>query len=286
MLKPAFIHPPPKFSLSNHHLQLSWPRLALLNVTFPELQSVVETNAKQRFALIPASDLATTPNHAPPHDPLNPAHYRIRATQGHSLPIASENLLTPIQLTDPDCPDQVVHGTYDSKWKLILKSGGLRPMGRQHVHFALGLPSKGGAAHSQLGADTLPSSSSSAAIGLRPTPKEDENSVEQTADPTSTADETIIAPAPMLSPSTQPLASATQNPDPQPIISGMRATASVLIWVDLKRSLKAGALTWWRSANGVVLTEGDAERKVGLEWIERVERRGGGLIWEGSSRKD
>lgn len=154
-------------------------------------------------------------------------------------------------------------------------------MGRQHVHFALGLPSKGGALHSQSGADTVPSSS--AAIGVVQIPKGDENSGEQTADPTSTADETIIAPAPTLSPSTQPLASATQNPDPQPIISGMRATASVLIWVDLKRSLEAGALTWWRSANGVVLTEGDAERKVGLEWVERVERRGGGVIWGGGS---
>lgn len=64
-----------------------------------------------------------------------------------------------------------------------------------------------------------------------------------------------------------------------PVISGMRATAQILIWVDVKRSL-AGGLKWWKSANGVILTEGDANKFVLMEWVDRVERRGGELIWK------
>lgn len=268
---------PFRFPLPDHHCQLSWHRLASLNVTFPELQSVVETNAKQRFTLIPAPELATDlelatdSDHTPTHDPLNPAHHLIRATQGHSLPIASENLLTPILATDPDCPDLVVHGTFHSKWKLIRESGGLRPMGRQHVHFALGLPSEG-AALFRPGANTITSASTTE---VEEKQKGNGDSSEQIANPTSTADDPTLAPVPTLPSATQAPTSAKQSLSSQPVISGMRATATVLIWVDLKRSLEAGALKWWRSANGVVLTEGDAKGKVGLEWVNRVEMRGG-----------
>jgi len=34
----------------------------------------------------------------------------------------------------------VVHGTYFAFWSRIVASGGLRPMGRNHVHFSTGLP--------------------------------------------------------------------------------------------------------------------------------------------------
>lgn len=69
------------------------------------------------------------------------------------------------------------------------------------------------------------------------------------------------------------------NSTSTPVISGMRATAQILIWVDVKRSL-AGGLKWWKSANGVILTEGDANKFVLMEWVNRVERRGGELIWK------
>ena len=87
-----------------------------------------------------------------------------------------------------------------------------------------------------------------------------------------------IIPDDAVSPSPPPPASTSA---PEPVVSGIRASASVLIWVNVKRSLDAGALTWWRSANGVVLTEGDADGRVGLEWVDRVERRRGGVIWNG-----
>lgn len=69
------------------------------------------------------------------------------------------------------------------------------------------------------------------------------------------------------------------------VISGMRASASILVWVDVKRSAEEGGLKWWRSNNGVVLTEGDEKGVVKMEWVERVERRGKGTgeaqsIWK------
>ncbi|KAL8699711.1 MAG: hypothetical protein Q9201_005853, partial [Fulgogasparrea decipioides] len=113
---------------------LSWPRLRSLHVTFPELQNIVATNSKQRFFLTPTAS-CTSPTSSKPSD------YLIRATQGHSLHIASENLLTPLLPDDAECPEEVVHGTFEDNWKLILETGGLKRMGRQHVHFALGVPS-------------------------------------------------------------------------------------------------------------------------------------------------
>ena len=70
------------------------------------------------------------------------------------------------------------------------------------------------------------------------------------------------------------------------VISGMRKGASMLIWVDVKRSLEEGGLKWWRSENGVVLTEGDEDGVVRLEWVKRVVRRGTGeVLWVGKEGK-
>jgi len=67
------------------------------------------------------------------------------------------------------------------------------------------------------------------------------------------------------------------------VISGMRKDASVLIWVDVVRS--GEKMRWWRSANGVVLTEGDEEGVVPLEFVKRVVRRGTGeVIWRPEER--
>lgn len=69
--------------------------------------------------------------------------------------------------------------------------------------------------------------------------------------------------------------------DVDKVISGMRSTSTVLIWVDVKRSL-AGGVKWWRSENGVVLTEGVGEPKMlRFEWFGWVEVRGSGKVLYG-----
>lgn len=137
------------------------------------------------------------------------AEFEIRAVQGHSIQsVASDtSLLTPITLENPSSiPSTCVHGTFYSAWKLILSSGGLKRMGRNHAHLAIG--------------PTL------AEIGI-----------------TEQGDGDV---------------SADGN---NKVISGMRSDAQLLIYIDLKGCLedvKARDLDmqWWRSQNGVILTEG------------------------------
>jgi 2'-phosphotransferase len=71
----------------------------------------------------------------------DPNDYLIRANQGHSIKVDTEGLLVPITSEAGNIPETVVHGTDERAWTLIMKSGGLRRMGRNHIHFASGLPS-------------------------------------------------------------------------------------------------------------------------------------------------
>ncbi len=79
------------------------------DLDYPTLQQVVATNSKQRFAL---SDDGT----------------RIRANQGHSVAI-------DLGLTPQTPPDILYHGTSEKSLDAI-RSGGLQPMKRQHVHLS------------------------------------------------------------------------------------------------------------------------------------------------------
>ena len=67
----------------------------------------------------------------------------IRANQGHTLAgVAAAELLTPI--TNAAMFPTVIHGTTQHAWQLILASGGLSRMARNHIHFAVGLPGASG----------------------------------------------------------------------------------------------------------------------------------------------
>jgi 2'-phosphotransferase len=94
-----------------------------------------------------SSDGAAPPQEQPAPESLqsipesdDPADYLIRANQGHSIKVDAEGLLVPITQEANNIPETVVHGTDERAWNLILKGGGLRRMGRNHIHFASGLP--------------------------------------------------------------------------------------------------------------------------------------------------
>ncbi|CAD0113748.1 unnamed protein product, partial [Aureobasidium uvarum] len=196
-----------------------------LKATLDEVKQIVAENDKQRFSLIhksaapsaasvPADDAATSlasdiPSQHPESD--DPADYLIRANQGHSLEIASENLLAPI--TEENLPSIVVHGTTHSAWPQIVATGGLKKMARTHVHFASGLPA-----------------------GFKSEDKDSSNA---------------------------------------PVISGMRNSSSVLVYVDIKKAIEAG-IKFWKSENGVILSEGDDKGVIGLQFFSRAEDRTGG----------
>lgn len=67
------------------------------------------------------------------------------------------------------------------------------------------------------------------------------------------------------------------------VISGIRHNSEVLIFVDIKRAVEEGGLKFWMSANGVVLTEGDAQGRLGLEYVNRIvdTKNQLGVLWQG-----
>ncbi|KAF8864111.1 Tpt1/KptA family RNA 2'-phosphotransferase [Acephala macrosclerotiorum] len=120
---------------------LKWQRLRSLHPTFDDVKTAVADNAKQRFSMKPNPALKSPP------DPNSeePSDWVIRANQGHSIAVDSAALLLPITLEAGNIPDIVVHGTYYAFYQSIVESGGLKKMGRNHIHFSTGLPEdKGG----------------------------------------------------------------------------------------------------------------------------------------------
>jgi 2'-phosphotransferase len=117
-------------------LKLKWRRIQSLQATFSDIQTAVTDNAKQRFSLRPNPDISP----APGANDTDPSHWLIRANQGHSIAVESAALLKPITLEAGNVPDIVVHGTYYAFYPAIVASGGLKNMGRNHVHFSTGLP--------------------------------------------------------------------------------------------------------------------------------------------------
>ncbi|KAI3343497.1 hypothetical protein F4824DRAFT_10598 [Ustulina deusta] len=215
---------------------MQWPRLRALNPTLAEIRDEVATNAKQRFSMKPNPETSARADE-------DVAYWLIRANQGHSIAVASEGLHTPITAAAGNVPDVVIHGTYFAFWPAIVAAGGLKKMGRTHVHFGTGIPSG----------------------------DDDDDDDDETA----------------------------EGGRPK-VVSGMRADAELLIFVDVERALRdaaaaaaataadedgggggGGGLKWWMSENNVVLTEGDADGVVPLKYFKEVRgrRQGVGVLW-------
>merc|ERR1712072_1615118 len=126
-------------------------------------------------------------------------------------------------------PQTAVHGSTHAAWPLIVSSGGLKPMTRNHVHFASGLPA-----------------------GFKSVVEENDN-----VDGDGTAQQNAA-----------------------PVISGMRKSSTILIFLDLAKAMDTG-MKFGISDNGVILSEGNAEGLIPLELFKRVEdRTGQGVLLE------
>ena len=148
-----------------------------------DVRVVVETNSKQRFALKTDGDTG---------------ELWIRANQGHTVrSVQDDALLT--EITDPAELPTVVHGTYLAALPAI-QVAGLSRMGRNHIHFAVGMPEGAG------------------------------------------------------------------------VISGMRASAEVVIQLDVAATMAAG-IKLYRSANNVVLSPGNASGHIPPEYFSAIEQR-------------
>ncbi|KAF3769854.1 hypothetical protein M406DRAFT_325339 [Cryphonectria parasitica EP155] len=109
---------------------LQWGPLRTLNVSVQEVIDITASNEKQRFSMKAVDNTAA--------EQADASYWLIRANQGHSIPLDDEGLLNPITLDN--IPPTVVHGTYFAFWPSIVENGGLRRMGRNHVHFSTGPP--------------------------------------------------------------------------------------------------------------------------------------------------
>lgn len=147
-------------------------------------------------------------------------------------------------------------------------------MSRAHVHFATGLPRRDGGGGGGEGGGA-PEAEAKAKATAKANGEEELVAVE-----------TLDSAAPGGQGGQEKIVTAAAAAE-KAVISGMRSTADVLVWVDLRRSAQEGGLRWWKSENGVVLTEGDDKGMVGLEWIVKVEKRGTGeVVWRPSGEKD
>lgn len=231
--------------------------LAGLKTSLEEIKSLVADNDKQRYTLIHVSSKPEDEGAGAAallNEDQAVANYLIRANQGHSLKVEDDGLITPLTIDAADLPDMVVHGTRTQAWPLIVASGGLKPMGRNHVHFATGLPREIEKARQKSQTNT-PSTSNTF------------------ADPSQTrkGDETA--------------AIEDGNASKQDVISGMRSSSSILMFLNLQMALKKG-IKFGRSANGVILSEGGLDGIVPLEVFERVEDRRGRVLLDGGRLVD
>ncbi|KAJ4391593.1 tRNA 2'-phosphotransferase [Gnomoniopsis smithogilvyi] len=67
------------------------------------------------------------------------------------------------------------------------------------------------------------------------------------------------------------------------VVSGMRGDAELLVYVDVRKSLEEGAMSWWMSENGVVLTEGIGEEGlVPVKYFKEVvgRKEDVGVLWK------
>lgn len=155
-------------------------------VTEEQIQCIVDTNDKKRFTLEIDRDTGKL---------------KICANQGHSLQVEDLDL-KPI--TDASSYPVVVHGTNERCFGKILQEG-LKPMGRNHVHFAPGEPGEDG------------------------------------------------------------------------VISGMRNSCTVVIYLNLQKAMQDG-LKFYLSANNVILCSGNKDGVIPPGYFDKVKNRRSGQI--------
>ena len=138
-------------------------------------------------------------------------------------------------------------------------------MTRRHVHFATGVPAE--VTERVSGVDELVGALGGLGLKDRNNDGRDGDGAARRDDQSTTpADATPALPADKKSPL---------------VLSGMRNSSTLLVFLDLERALREGAavgLKFWMSANGVVLCEGGEGGVVPTEFFGKVVERGGKVL--------
>ena len=63
---------------------------------------------------------------------------------------------------------------------------------------------------------------------------------------------------------------AADLPGESGVISGMRASCEVVVYVDVRKAVREGGLKFYTSANNVILTPGDEEGMLPISFFDKV----------------
>lgn len=208
--------------------------LKSLKTTYDEVFEIVNNNDKKRFKIINKSSNNTDDYKCTQYSPEFADYYYISALQGHSINKIEKTFnMVEFKNDDIDFPKEIIHGTFKKNLELILKSGGLSKMKRNHIHFTSGLP------------EWL--------IELRRKPR-----------PSLNSDDNII-----------------QEEDVEKIISGMRKTCNVLIYLDIEKLKNLNEIKIFKSENGVILSPGDENGFINKKYFKKItDQYGNDIITE------
>ncbi|KAL5361968.1 KptA family-domain-containing protein [Aspergillus floccosus] len=256
---------------------LAWNRLKSLKATFSEVVDVVANNEKKRFALlhIPSAkaaqpSTATTTTESTSHAAAEQEQQQEPTSMsGSAVPTTSAGQETATQTalaaakTDTDPTHFLIRATQGHSMKSVEADSLLEKL---TLDDESKLPTTvvHGTFHASWPAIL-------ASGGLRSMGR----------------NQVHFATGPSLDLVLAQVESAKTSPAEGPgVISGMRRDAQVLIYINLKKALAAGC-PFWRSENGVILSEGMAQQdgapmSVPVEFFDVVveRRRGLGKIWE------
>ncbi|BFZ53414.1 tRNA 2'-phosphotransferase [Savitreella phatthalungensis] len=195
---------------------LSVARVRALRADLSVIREVVALDGKSRYTLRYDGPLAD------PGNDDDPAHWLIRANQGHSIATVTALELQQLVLPGDTAPEQplapgeelritgtceippvVLHGTTQRTYLAHIRVEGLSRMRRNHIHLATGLPGEDG------------------------------------------------------------------------VRSGVRGSADCFVYVDVARAMREAAITFYKSANGVILSPGNELGCIPPEFFTKVVDRAG-----------
>ncbi|KAL6944687.1 hypothetical protein ACO0RG_001432 [Hanseniaspora osmophila] len=106
---------------------LNHNRLKSLKTSIEDVQRIVQNNDKKRFEILSQLESFGAPS-------------KIRATQGHSIKsVQSEKLLSKVTTYEHE---HLIHGTSVASALVILETGHLKKMNRNHIHLSFDILTK------------------------------------------------------------------------------------------------------------------------------------------------
>ncbi|KKK24857.1 hypothetical protein AOCH_002368 [Aspergillus ochraceoroseus] len=219
---------------------LAWRKLKSLKVTFPEIIAAVETSDKKRFALryLPATPQPPTPTPTPATtEPASSAETDADEAEDTRNANTTATALAA-STSDQDAAHYLIRATQGHSIKSVAAESLLE---RLSLEKPGSLPETvvHGTYHSVW--PQILASGGVKCMGRNHAHFATGPSVESVLDALSTA--------------TWAKKGEEAEEAGQPVISGMRHDAQVLVYIDLRKALQAGC-PFWKSENGVILSEG------------------------------